>query len=82
MKNQESNTSVLPKNDKIIAIRVDQRTHALVKALAKFKGVKIQDLGSEALADYIEWSIEHDIKGNVTNLRTRIRAANEIMKLK
>jgi hypothetical protein len=82
MKTKESN-AIIPKSiDKVIAIKVNIKTHSLIKALAKFKGIKIQDLGSEALTDYIEYCIEHDIKGDVADLRTRIRAANEIIKTK
>jgi hypothetical protein len=79
MKNQESKTSTSKNSDKVIAIKVDARTHELVKSLAKFKGIKIQDLGNEALIEYIEYTIQHDLKEDVADLRQRIRAANAII---
>lgn len=79
---QTNNNSKLASDDnlKTIAIKVDARTHKLFKELAKFKGSKMQDIGLEAINDYIEWIIENEVKSTVNDLRQRLRAANSVIK--
>lgn len=75
-----SNTNLKDDGSKTIAIRVDTQLHNTVKKLAKFKGMKIQDVGHEALTEWIEYVVENDVKGIVSDLRERIRAGNDIIK--
>ena len=80
----KTSSDISPKDDgsKTIAIKVDARLHDTVKKLAKFKGMKIQDVGHEALTEWIEYVVENDVKDMVSDLRARIRAGNEIIKTK
>ena len=68
------------KTTKVIAITVDIKTHERFKKLAKFQGLSIQDAGIQAVDDWIEYVIEHNVKPSVLDLRVKAKLATELIK--